>query len=170
METTARKPDITWKTVTRKVGELCEWDDNPRVITEFSFNQLVESIIQDGYHNRIKITQDNLIIGGHQRKRALLAAGLTEDTPIEVLQACEPLKAEDFARINIRDNLAYGQFDFDKLANMYTPIQLIEWHMPQDQIGLETPNFQPATVDEKTDRLDKKKTIICPECRHEFES
>jgi DNA modification methylase len=125
---------ITWKTVTRKVGDLSEWDQNPRVITELAFNQLVESIQQDGYHHRIMITQDNLIIGGHQRKRALLAVGLSEDTEIEVIQAQEPLTAEQFARLNIRDNIGYGQFDFDKLANMYTPIQLIEWHMPQEML------------------------------------
>lgn len=130
------QPEITWKTVTRKVGDLSEWVDNPRQITELAFNQLVESILQDGYHNRIKITQDDLIIGGHQRKRALLAAGLTEDTEIEVIQAQEPLTPEAFARINIRDNLNYGGFDFDKLANMYETFQLIEWHMPEKDLPL----------------------------------
>lgn len=128
----ATEPPITWKTVTRKVSELEEWQDNPRVITEHAFNQLVESLQQDGYHHRIMITQDNLIIGGHQRKRALLAAGLLPETQIEVLQAEQALTPEQFARLNIRDNLGYGQFDFDKLANMYTEIQLLEWHFPKD--------------------------------------
>lgn len=130
----ATESPITWKTVTRKVGELEEWQDNPRVITEHAFNQLVESLQQDGYHHRIMVTQDNLIIGGHQRKRALLAAGLLPETQIEVLQAEQALTPEQFARLNIRDNLGYGQFDFDKLANMYTEIQLLEWHFPKDDL------------------------------------
>lgn len=142
------KAEITWKTVTRKISDLSEWEENPRLITERAFNQLVESLQEDGYHNRIMITQDNLIIGGHQRKRALLAAGLTEDTEIEVIQANEPLTAEQFARLNVRDNLAYGQFDFDKLANMYTPIQLMEWHMPEEML--------PTMSDMQTEGVGKK--------------
>lgn len=126
--------DLQWETAIWRLGDLQEWEQNPRVITEAQFNKLVEAIKQDGYHNRIKCTRDGLIVGGHQRKRALLTLGLTEDSYIEVLQSTSDLDPEEYARLNIRDNLHYAEFDFDKLANMYDPVQLIEWHMPENQL------------------------------------
>lgn len=130
---------IKWHTEMRRLSELKDYDKNPRKIDKKEFEKLVESLKQDGYHNRIAINADNVIIGGHQRKKALLKVGYKKDTAIEVLVPDRLLAGEDFDRINIRDNLPYGSFDFEILSSNFEAGQLIEWGMPEDwlQIGVE---------------------------------
>jgi len=126
---------IIWRTETRKLGELQDYVDNPRKMGKDEFQKLVESLQQDGYHGRIKIDTHNVIIGGHSRKKAMLKAGYTLNDEIEVLTPTIPLSEEEFDRINIRDNLPYGSFDFDILGNNFEPQQLIDWGMPPSMLG-----------------------------------
>jgi len=123
---------INWITAKRKISELKDYDRNPRKLGKEEFKKLVESLKEDGYHNRIAINLDNVILGGHQRKKALLAAGWKPDDEIEVLVPDKLLVGDEFDRINIRDNLPYGSFDFDILANNFDATQLIEWGMPAE--------------------------------------
>lgn len=108
---------ISWASKTIKIKDLKEYSNNPRKITKKEFEKLVRSIKEDGYHQRIMIDSDNTILGGHQRKKALLAAGMTATDTIDVLVPNRKLTEEEIDRINIRDNLGYGSFDFDILSS-----------------------------------------------------
>lgn len=126
---------IHWAMETRKLSDLKDYDKNPRKMEKKRFEKLIESLQQDGYHQPLLINQDNTIIGGHARKKALLKAGYSKDTAINVLIPDRLLEGEDFDRINIRDNLFYGEFDFDILANNFEPKQLVDWGMPEGWIN-----------------------------------
>jgi DNA modification methylase len=126
---------IQWTSERRKLKELKDYENNPRKMDKKRFEQLVDSIKQDGYHQRLLINQDGTIIGGHARKKALLKAGYKEDSEIDVLLPHRQLEQEDFDRINIRDKLPYGDYDFDILANNFEPEQLIEWGMPEEWLN-----------------------------------
>lgn len=134
--------DIVWSTQKRKISELKDYERNPRNIGKDEFNKLVESLKQDGYHNRIAVNLDNVILGGHQRKKALLKAGWKSNDEVEVLVPNKLLVGDDFDRINIRDNLPYGSFDFDVLANNFEAQQLIEWGMPEDWLKFEVEEIE----------------------------
>ena len=69
---------LNWTSKAIQISELKEYEHNPRRIGKKEFEKLVSSIKEDGYHQRIIVNQDNIIIGGHQRKKALLEAGLKE--------------------------------------------------------------------------------------------
>lgn len=127
---------ISWQTEVKKLSELKDYDKNPRKIGKKEFNDLVRSIKEDGYHQRLLVNRDGTIIGGHQRKKAMLKAGFKEDTEIEVLMPSRALVGDDFDRINIRDNLSFGQYDFDILAANFEPETLIDWGMPEDWLQL----------------------------------
>jgi site-specific DNA-methyltransferase (adenine-specific) len=127
---------IQWKSETRKLKELKDYNNNPRKMNKDRFDKLVESIKSDGYHQRLLINIDGTIIGGHARKKALLKSGYTDDSEIEVLVPNRLLEGADFDRVNIRDNLQYGDFDFDMLGNLFEPAQLIEWGMPEDLLQI----------------------------------
>lgn len=122
---------IKWQTAQIKISDLKEYDENPRTISTKEFNKLVKSLKEDGYHQRILVNLDNIIIGGHQRKKALLKAGFKEDDSIEVLQPNRMLSWGEMDKINIRDNLHFGEYDFEMLANKFNSYELIDIGMPQ---------------------------------------
>ena len=120
---------INWETISLTIAELKQYDSNPRQISKKEFSKLVRSIKEDGYHQRIIVDADNRIIGGHSRRNALLKAGYNPTDRIEVLRADRELSEDEFKRINIRDNLEYGEFDFEILANCFEIDKLKDWGM-----------------------------------------
>jgi site-specific DNA-methyltransferase (adenine-specific) len=154
---------LKWISEKRKLKDLKDYDNNPRKMGKEEFGKLVDSLMSDGYHQRLLINQDGTIIGGHARKKALLKSGYKENDEIDVLVPDRLLEGDDFDRINIRDNLPYGAFDFDMLANLFDPSQLIEWGMPTDWLQLveedmeieveESDNEIPEIPDEPTTKL-----------------
>ncbi len=123
---------VGWKSELWKLKDLRDYDKNPRKMDKKRFHKLVDSLKTDGYHQRLLINKDGTIIGGHARKKALLKAGYKDTSEIEVLVPDRLLEGDDLDRINIRDNLPYGEFDFDILANNFEPDKLIGWGMPED--------------------------------------
>ena len=114
---------------------------------------------EDGYHGRIKINTDNVIVGGHSRKKALLKAGLNPSDEIEVLVPHRTLKEEEFRRINIKDNLSFGAWDYEVLGNAFDVPELIVWGFPEEYLGVG------CSPDEKPEREERsKKSIECPSC------
>jgi DNA modification methylase len=136
---------ITWHTKQIKIDDLIDYEHNPRRISKKDFDRLVNDIKQDGYRNRIVVNNDNTILGGHARKKALKAAGYNGDGSIEVLCASRQLTEEEVKRIIIRDNLSFGEYDFDILGNHFDDKQLVEW-------GLEIPDL--SDIDQDGDALD----------------
>jgi len=147
------KIDLFWVQESRELGELKDYSVNPRSISKKAFESLCDSIKQDGYHARILVDSNNTIIGGHSRKKAMLKCGYKKTDIISVLTPSRPLSEEEFNRLNIRDNLPYGDFDFDMLANHFDAEKLIEWGMPEDWLQI----YEPKDPKEK-------KPKNCPHC------
>ena len=55
---------LNWTSKTIQISELKEYEHNPRQISKAEFTKLVNSLKEDGYHQRIIVNQDNVIIGG----------------------------------------------------------------------------------------------------------
>ncbi|WPY01510.1 DNA methylase and ParB-like domain protein (plasmid) [Candidatus Trichorickettsia mobilis] len=125
---------IKWNPTLVKISELKEYNNNPRKIGNKELEKLTSHIQQDGYHQRIIVNNDYTIIGGHQRKKALLAAGYKEDDSIEVLMPDKLLGQEELDRINIRDNLPFGEYDFDILSERFDLETLVDFGMPEDML------------------------------------
>ena len=155
---------ITWSEKEIPVKDLKEYDRNPRHMKKDQFDNLVKSIKEDGYHQRLIVNQDGTIIGGHQRKKALMKAGFKATDKIWVLMPDRQLTEEEFKRLNIRDNLPFGEFDFDILASDFEASQLIEWGMPEEWL----PNVDYSEVSSNLDKEDTEKKTVCPACGHEF--
>jgi len=125
---------INWKHASVKIAELKEYEHNPRKIGNKEFEKLTSHIKEDGYHQRIIVNNDYTIIGGHQRKKALLASGYTEDSMIDVLIADRLLSEKELDRINVRDNLPFGEYDFDILSSRFDLETLVDFGMPGDML------------------------------------
>lgn len=136
---------IKWHTANIKLSQLKEYPDNPRKITKEMMDKLVAHIKEDGYHQRIIVDSDYTIIGGHQRKKALYMAGFDDDTEIEVLMPNKKLTPKEIDRLNIRDNLAFGEYDFEVLTQRFDMDELLSFGMDEDIL---TPIFDKDILEE----------------------
>lgn len=160
--------DISWTENNVALKDLVEYEHNPRRISKKDFDELVLDIKRDGYHNRIKINLDNVIIGGDKRKKALEAAGFSPNEMIPVLMPSRMLTIEEFKRLNIQDNLHRGSFDFDILANEFDSVDLVEWGMP-DNLFPKMDNLTLEDTEPACKPSEKKiKEVECPSCQHKF--
>jgi len=128
---------ISWIECKRKLKELSDYSHNPRKMSKKAFDHLVKSIKEDGYHHRILIDTNNTIIGGHSRTKALRKAGYKDGDDIDCLMPSQELTPQEFDRINIRDNLGYGEFDMDILSDRFEAEELVGWGFPEDLLDFD---------------------------------
>lgn len=67
-----------WQIVMLPLGLLTPHPENPRIITDDSVRELVESVQTSGIQIPLHVTSDGLILGGHRRHRAAQLARLEE--------------------------------------------------------------------------------------------
>ena len=126
---------ITWKTEKRKIGDLIEWDQNPRQLSKHDYDHLKKSLDKFGVADPIIINLDGSIIGGHQRKKILLEAGLLKQSDtIDVRIPDRQLTDDEARELAIRLNRNQGAWDFDALANNFDVEELTEWGFTEDEL------------------------------------
>ena len=129
-----------------KITEIKPNPNNPRLIKDHKFKQLVKSI-QDFPQmlelRPIVIDENNMVLGGNMRLKACLEAGLT-DVPVIHANNLSEEKKKEFI---VKDNVGYGEWDWDDLANNWDAEQLTEW-------GLDIPNFELGKIEAEDDGFD----------------
>lgn len=106
------------------------------------------------------------VVGGHQRIEALKQIGLTQ---VEVLIPDRKLTDKEFKRILIRDNLPFGEFDFDMLGADYDAAELLDIGMPKEWLPKEPVADGGENEDEPEGGEEIEPQLIhCPKCKHEF--
>lgn len=109
-----------------KLADLIPTENNPRQIKKDDFERLkksVQSFPQMLDIREIVVDEDNRILGGHQRVKALLANGEKEVN----VKVVEGLSEEEKREFVIRDNIQNGEWDFDVLANEWDDLPLDDW-------------------------------------------
>jgi ParB-like chromosome segregation protein Spo0J len=107
--------------------------NNPRIIKDDKFAKLVKSINEFPQMLNLRpivVNDDMVVLGGNMRLKACKEAGLKE---ISIIKASE-LTEEQQKEFIVKDNVGYGEWDWDNLANNWDAEQLEEW-------GLDIPNF-----------------------------
>lgn len=108
-----------------KTATLKTNPNNPRSIRKDKLKKLVESLKQfpEMLEARpIVVDKDGVVLGGNMRLKAAQMAGLTE-VPVFVRE-WDPDKDEQFV---IKDNVAFGEWDWDMLANTFDEDELNTW-------------------------------------------
>lgn len=134
------KPEIKLlptKELWPNTGQLSGLPKNPRTIRDEKFDKLVKSIKEDPEMLNLReilvfpYADAYIIIAGNMRFRACVEAGLTK-VPCKIIPSntsIDKLKA-----IVIKDNIGYGDNDWDALANEWDEQQLTDW-------GMDVPGF-----------------------------
>jgi DNA modification methylase len=134
------------KTITVKINEVKSNPNNPRIIKDDKFKKLVASIKELPQMLELRpivVNEDMVVLGGNMRLKACKEAGLKE---IPIIKASE-LNEEQQRAFIIKDNVGFGEWDWDALANEWDAEQLAEW-------GLDVPNFEGVELDAVEDDFD----------------
>ena len=107
------------------INKLRTNPNNPRAIRKDQLDKLVKSLREfpEMLEARpIVVDPDFVVLGGNMRLKAAQLAGLTE-VPVYVA-TWEEAKHKEFI---IKDNLAFGEWDWDMLANEWDAEELDDW-------------------------------------------
>lgn len=99
---------------------------NPRIIKDDKFNKLVKSIQEFPQMLELRpivVDANMIVLGGNMRLKACKAAGLKE-VPIVI---ADNLTEEQQAEFIIKDNVGFGEWDWDVLANEWDEELLQDW-------------------------------------------
>ena len=127
-----------------KITELKKNPNNPRIIKDDKFQKLVKSIQDFPQMMELRpiiINEQNIVLGGNMRLAALKELNYKE-IPKEWVKKASDLTPEQQNEFIIKDNVGFGVWDWDIIANEWDSEQLEEW-------GLEIPVF--GTNEEKKD-------------------
>lgn len=114
------------KTQNVKISEVKMNPNNPRVIKDEKFNKLVKSIREFPKMLEIRpivVNQDMIVLGGNMRLKACKEAGLKE---VPIIMA-DTLTEDEQKQFIIKDNVGFGEWDWEMLANEWEPELLEEW-------------------------------------------
>lgn len=117
--------------------------NNPRICKDDKFKKLVQSIKDFPQMLELRpivIDENNMVLGGNMRLKACLEAGLTDVPVIHANNLTEEKKKEFI----VKDNVGYGEWDWDDLANNWNVEELTEW-------GLDIPNFDVEVLEAEED-------------------
>jgi hypothetical protein len=117
--------------------------NNPRIIKDDKFAKLVKSINEFPQMLKLRpivVNDDMVVLGGNMRLKACKEAGLKE---IPIIKASE-LTEQQQKEFIVKDNVGYGEWDWNDLANNWDSEQLIDW-------GLDIPGFDAEVIEAEED-------------------
>ena len=132
-------------------------DKNPRVIKDYKFKKLVNSIKEFPEMLKIRpiVVNSNLeVLGGNMRTRACIEAGLKE-----VYITIADLTSQQQDEFIIKDNSSFGEWDWDLLANEWETNDLKDWGLDipkwEDKLDLDTEIEDTGDYDYPEDSLEQ---------------
>jgi len=146
---------------TVKLSEVIPNPNNPRQIKDDKFKKLVQSIkdFPEMLSLRPIVVNDEMVVlGGNMRLKACKEAGLKE---VPIIKASE-LTEDQQREFIIKDNVGFGEWDWDSLANEWDAVELEAW-------GLDVPVFMDEPIgdeligEEKNKPATMKITFTTPE-------
>ena len=117
--------------------------NNPRIIKDDKFAKLVKSINEFPQMLKLRpivVNDDMVVLGGNMRLKACKEAGLKE---IPIIKASE-LTEQQQKEFIVKDNVGYGEWDWNDLANNWDAEQLQDW-------GLDIPGFDAEVIEAEED-------------------
>jgi site-specific DNA-methyltransferase (adenine-specific) len=96
----------------------------------------------------IVVNNEMMILGGNMRLKAIQEIGLKE---VPIIKA-ENLTEQQQREFLIKDNVGFGEWDWDALANDWNPEELNEW-------GLDVPNMDLTELEAEDDNFEEPKNI-----------
>jgi len=145
--------------------------NNPRYITEDKLDKLVKSIQEFPEMTAIRplvINQDNMLLGGNMRYKALRKLGFKETKVIRVYG----ITTEQEKEFLIKDNVGYGEWNWETLLTDEWDISLLDnWGMDfPEWLGQETMDINLDGLTQKEAKNQETKTIKLTYSTEDYEN
>lgn len=114
------------ETLKLKLSDIKLNDNNPRVIKDQQMKRLVKSIQDFPEMTELRpivVDENNIILGGNMRYRAMQSLGYEQTEVVKVSGLTDEQKREFI----IKDNVPFGDWDWEELANSWDADELNEW-------------------------------------------
>lgn len=150
------------KTEKVSISQVKTNPNNPRLIKNDKFKKLVSSIKEFPEMLEIRpivVDNDNIVLGGNMRLRACKEAGLKEVHIIKADQLTEKQQREFI----IKDNVGFGEWDWDDLVNEWDVNELENWGLDLPVLLNEDPEIK--DISDTIDNLYRIE-IICKDEEH----
>ena len=130
-----------------KITEIKTNPKNPRLIKDDKFKKLVKSIQEFPQMLELRpivVDENNIVLGGNMRLKACIEVGLKE---VYIVKA-EDLTEQQKDEFIVKDNVGFGEWDWDILANEWDTEKLQDWglDLPLDlsveELEAEEDNFE----------------------------
>ena len=109
-----------------KTTDIHANENNPRILKDDKFKKLVQSIKDFPEMLEIRpivVNNEMMVLGGNMRLKAIQEIGLKE---VPIIKA-ENLTEEQEREFLIKDNVGFGEWDWDALANDWDYKELVDW-------------------------------------------
>ena len=126
-----------------KISDIKTNPKNPRLIKDDKFRKLVKSIKEFPQMLELRpivVDENNIVLGGNMRLKACLEVGLKE---VYIVKA-EDLTEQQKDEFIVKDNVGFGEWDWDILANEWDVEKLQDWGLDlpiyfndSDELGTE---------------------------------
>ena len=121
-----------------KISKVKGNPNNPRIIKNDKFKKLVKSIQEFPEMLKLRpivVDEDMMVLGGNMRLKASKDAGLKEVW----IEVAEGLTEEQKKEFIVKDNVGFGEWEWDMLANEWDSSKLEGWGLdvwqnPDDKI------------------------------------
>jgi hypothetical protein len=148
---------------------------NPRIIKNDKFKKLVKSIQEFPEMLKLRpivVDEDMIVLGGNMRLKASKDAGLKE-VWIEVAEGLTEDQKKEFI---VKDNVGFGEWEWDMLANEWDSVQLADWGLDvwQNEDDIETsdafslPDGDKSNLEQITYTLSSEQSNIIKEAVQEI--
>lgn len=129
-----------------KISELKKNPNNPRLIKDDKFKKLVTSIENFPKMMELRpivVDAEMVVLGGNMRLAALKELNYKE-IPDNWVKRADDLTEEEKKQFIIKDNVGFGEWDWDILANEWDNEQLEAW-------GLDLPDWSVSQLEAQED-------------------
>lgn len=126
------------------IKEIKPNPNNPRVLKDDKFKKLVQSLKDFPEMANVRpivVNTEMIVLGGNMRLRAMQEAGWKK-APVQIVD----WSIEKQNEFIIKDNVGFGEWDWDVLANEWNESELTEW-------GLDIPNFNNIDYSDKNEEI-----------------
>lgn len=153
------------------IKDIKPYPNNAKIHTDKQIAAIRDSIQQFGYNDPIAIDKNGEIVEGHGRYEAIKQINSDPDYKINVIRL-EGLSTDQQKAYRIAHNKLNLMTDFD-LAILKEEFKELDKEYYNDtgftqaEIDSMDKLFSPTSSDEQGE-LDKRATVKCPECGHEF--
>lgn len=112
-----------------KIDSIRVNPENPRVIKDAKFKKLCQSIKSFPKMLELRpiiVDDSGMILGGNMRYQALKYLNY-DDIPDKWVKLASDLSEDEKKQFIVKDNVEFGEWDFDVLSGIYDKNNLSEW-------------------------------------------